>query len=88
MARRPALHQVSLSRRVRVVCELKPVAASWCGVMRWPGPSGKFIELWNLRENILCDFTHTGSALLHVAGSTVSSGTLRKLGLVPVPVIA
>lgn len=88
MARRPALHQVSLSRRVRLVCELKPAAVSWCGVMRWPGRSGKFIELWNLRQDVLLGFAGSGSVVLHRAGSTVSAVTLRKLGLVPVPVIA
>jgi len=72
-----------LEPEFRTVCELRPVAASFCGLQRWPGRRVP-LELWTVREFVVP--LYPGDCFLSI-GSTVSAQHLRDLRLVPVPVL-
>jgi len=65
--------------RLRTICELIPVNATFCGVMHWPSGKRPPLELWNLCETV--------SPVL-VKHSTLSGQTLFANGLIPVPGLA
>src|ERR1035437_2485534 len=74
---------VGLETELRTVCEFRQVAASFCGLQRWPG-SRVSLELWTVREFVAP--LYPGDCFLPI-GSTVSAKTLRDHGFVPVPVL-
>lgn len=69
--------------QLRTVCEFRSVAASFCGLQKWPGRQP--LELWTARE-FIAPLSFGGFYIRN--GSTVSAETLRKNRMVPVPVIA
>lgn len=72
-----------LQPELRTIFELRPVAASFCGLQRWPGRRVP-LELWTVREFVAPQLP--GGFFLAI-GSTVSAETLLNHSFVPVPVL-